>query len=158
MNGNTVRRSILDGLSFTLLFLTGLNLMVEPTTEQLLNLPLITILFFSGLLAGGLLSYILNKNGIKTLGQNLFESDVAKTQVVMKAFYKNFWCWQLIVVLMVLITVGILKTQFSIRQLLDEDGFAGARRLFAGLLTPNWSVLSAAIQNMVCAKRERGST
>ncbi len=34
-------------------------------------------------------------------------------------------------------------------ELLDEDGFAGAKRLFKGIFTPNWQVLPAAVFNII---------
>lgn len=149
MNGNIIRRSILDGLTVTILFLVILSVIINPTTEQLLNLPYITMLFFAGMVGGAILSFILNTNGIKTFGQNLFEPGYEKAKAEAKPWYKTFWGWHFFITLLVLIIVGISKTQFSFYELLDEDGFAGARRLFAGIFAPNWNVLPAAVLNII---------
>ena len=133
MNGITIRRSVLDGLTLTILIFVFLSLMIDPTTEQLLNLAPIAFVFVSCMVLGILFSYLLNLKGIKTWGQKLFAPQFEKAS----PWFKTFWGWQFFVTLMVLIIVGIVKTRFSIVELFDEDGFAGAKRLFVGIFNPN---------------------
>ena len=45
--------------------------------------------------------------------------------------------------------MGIFKTKFSIIELLNEDGFNGAKRLFAGIASPNWQILPQAVLNII---------
>lgn len=149
MIGQLIKRSSLDGLSFTVLVLAFLSLVLEPTTEQLLNLPLMLLFFIGSLLLGATISFLLNHLNVKTMGQNLFEPSYVKAQLETKPLYKSFWGWQFFVTLFVLILIGISKTHFSVYELLNEDGFAGAKRLFTGLFSPNWAVLPAAIQNII---------
>ncbi len=149
MYGNRIRQFFLDGLTFALFSLVIISLIVNPTTEQLLNLAAIIIVSLSSMITGALVSYLLDLKGIETLGHKLFASELKKANTEITSWYKTFWGWQFLFTVVVLIGVGIAKTRFSIQDLLDVDGFAGARRLFAGIFAPNWSVLPAAMQNMI---------
>lgn len=149
MNGIFIRRSLLDGLSFAILSSVFLSVILNPTHEQLLNLSVIASLFFGAMVAGSVVSFVLNKIGIKTLGQNLFEPSYEKVKAEAKAWYKTFWGWQLFVLILILFIVGLVKTKFSLIELFDIDGFSGAKRLFAGIFSPNWEVLPAAVLNII---------
>ena len=143
------RRSILDGVSFALFVSVILSLIFNPTDEELLNLELISIIFFGAMLAGAVLSHVLNIAGYKTFGENLFEPAYVKAQSEAKAWYNTFWGWHLFTTILVLFIVGIFKSKFSMYELLDEDGFEGAKRLFKGIFSPNWAVLPAAVMNII---------
>lgn len=149
MHGNRIRRFFLDGLTFALFSLVIVSVMVNPTTEQLLNLTAIMIVSLMSLIIGALVSYLLDLKCIETLGHKLFESEFKKANTEIRSWYKAFWGWQFLFTVVLLISVGIVKTRFSMQDLLDADGFAGAKRLFAGIFAPNWNVLPAAIQNMI---------
>lgn len=127
----------------------ALTLIYAPTKQQLLNLPLVTEIFFGGFAFGIFLSQILNKRGFKTLGQNLFEPGYEKIKIEAKPWYRTFWGWHLFVLILVLFVVGLYKTKFSLSELLDKDGFEGASRLFHGLFSPNWDILPAAVYNVI---------
>ena len=144
-----IRRSILDGVSFSLLVFVALNLIIQPTDEQLLNLPAIALIFLGAMIAGALISHRLNKSGFKTFGENLFEPEYIKARSEARSWYQSFWGWHLFTTILVLFIVGFFKTKFSLYELLDEDGFAGAQRLFKGIFTPNWAVLPMAVLNIV---------
>ncbi len=47
------------------------------------------------------------------------------------------------------LVVSLSKTEFSFIELFDENGFAGAVRLFQGLLNPNWDILPRAVLNII---------
>ncbi|MGZ3689851.1 MAG: phosphonate ABC transporter, permease protein PhnE [Pseudobdellovibrio sp.] len=149
MKPSVIRRSVLDGVTFALFVFVFLSVVLHPSDEQLLNLVLISLIFIGSTAVGALISYRLNASGIKTLGENLFEPAFAKAKVAAKPWYQTFWGWHLFVTILVLFVVGFFKTKFSVYELLDEDGFAGAQRLFKGIFTPNWAVLPAAVLNII---------
>ncbi len=148
MKAHIFRRSILDGFSFALLVAVLLAVVFEPTEEQMLNLTLISNIFLASMVAGAGLSHILNMMGFKTFGEYLFEPDYVKAQQESKAWYVSFWGWHMFVTILILFVVGVVKTNFDIYELLDQDGFEGAKRLFAGIFSPNWAVLPVAVLNI----------
>lgn len=149
MKAHIFRRSILDGFSFALLVAVLLAVVFEPTEEQMLNLTLISNIFLASMVAGAGLSHILNMMGFKTFGEYLFEPDYVKAQQESKAWYVSFWGWHMFVTILILFVVGVVKTNFDIYELLDQDGFEGAKRLFAGIFSPNWAVLPVAVLNII---------
>lgn len=149
MKSYFLRRSFLDGISFALFVSVALSLIFNPTDEQLLNLPLISAIFVGAIVVGAFVSQALNMAGIKTFGENLFQPDYLKARAESKPWFKTFWGWHLLSTIIVLFIVGIYKTKFSVYELLDADGFDGAKRLFAGLLSPNWAVLPSAVLNII---------
>lgn len=149
MKSKMLQRCVLDGLSFALFVSVILSVVLQPTDEQLHNLPLISSIFFGAMAVGGVLSQVLNSLGYKTFGENLFEPAYVKAKSEAKPMYKTFWGWHLLLTILVLFVVGVFKTKFSIYELLDEDGFEGAKRLFAGIFSPNWAVLPSAVLNII---------
>jgi phosphonate transport system permease protein len=149
MKSHVFRRSLLDGVSVALFISVILFLVFKPTDEDLLNLNLISILFFGSMLFGAIVSHFLNAKGYKTFGENLFEPAYVKAQQEAKSWYQSFWGWHLVVTIVVLFIVALFKTKFSMYELLDEDGFEGAKRLFRGIFSPNWGVLPTAVLNIV---------
>lgn len=149
MQPHFFRRSVIDGVSVAVFASVLLSLILNPTEEQMQNLPMISTIFMGAMVFGAVLSYLLNANGIKTLGENLFEPDYKKAKSEAKAWYRTFWGWHLFVLILVLCIVGIYKTKFSVYELLDEDGFEGAKRLFRGIFSPNWHVLPQAVLNII---------
>ncbi|AGH96171.1 phosphonate ABC transporter, permease protein PhnE [Pseudobdellovibrio exovorus] len=143
------RRSILDGVSFALFVAVVLSLIFNPSDEDLMNLPLVASIFVGAIFVGGIISHFLNKAGYKTFGENLFEPAYIKARAEAKPWYKAFWGWHLFLTIVVLFVVSIFKTKFSMYELLDQDGFEGAKRLFKGIFSPNWNVLPTAILNII---------
>lgn len=149
IKGYVIRRSVLDGLCFAFLASVILTLIFQPTQETMLNLPLISFIFLASGVVGVVISAILNKMGYKTMGERLFEPAYRKAQEEAKSIFKTFSGWQLIVTVVLLFIVGLFKTKFSLTELFNEDGFAGAIRLFKGLLSPNWAILPRAVLNII---------
>ncbi len=149
MKSYMFRRALLDGLTVALFVAVALTLIFSPTEEQMLNLGLLTQIFFGSLILGGVLSHFLNKVGFKTFGEHLFEPSYVKTQAEAKAWYQTFWGWHIAVTLVVLFIVGLFKTKFSLNEILNEDGYQGAIRLFKGIFSPNWDVLPRAVLNII---------
>ena len=139
----------LDGLTVVIFAFIFLSVMMNPTEGELLNLTMLSELFLAFLLFGAGLSYFLNLAGVKTWGQILFAVNYEKTSNEMTSWYCTFWGWQMAITLILLLSVGLVKIHFSIADLLDVDGFTGARRLFAGIFTPNWSILPVAVLNII---------
>lgn len=143
------RRSILDGVSFALFVAVILSVIYSPTDEDLMNLPLVSTIFVGAIFVGAIVSHLLNRAGYKTFGENLFEPAYLKARAEAKPWYKAFWGWHLFFTIVVLFIVSIFKTKFSMYELLDQDGFEGAKRLFKGIFSPNWNVLPIAILNII---------
>ena len=61
----------------------------------------------------------------------------------------NFVPIQVLFFLTVIIIAGLKVVHFSIFELLDRDGFAGAGRLFTGMAQPKMEIIPKAIVNMV---------
>ncbi len=147
-SNSNIRRGILDGFSVAFLVIVLMYLIFNPTEAQQLNLKLNATIFFVAYLFGALISHFLNLSGIKTLGEYLFEPSYKKA-LETKPMFKSFWGWHLVALLVLLFVVGIFKTKFSIIELLNEDGFNGAKRLFAGIASPNWQILPQAVLNII---------
>lgn len=143
-----VKSYILDGISFGFLFIVLIAFIVGPTEEQMLNLQFNATLFALCIGFGALLSYFLNRLNIKTFGESLFEPSYKKN-TDQKPFLKQFWGWQFLIILITLFIVGLIKTKFSFIELLNEDGFEGAKRLFKGIFSPNWNILPQAVLNII---------
>jgi phosphonate transport system permease protein len=148
-NGSAIKRTIFDSILLGYLFIVLIVAVSNPSQEQLLNLKFNSTLFGLLMVGSGILSYFLNNNGLKTLGELIFEPAYKKTQSSQPNMLKTFWGWQLLLFLFSTLTVGIIVTQFSFTELLDQDGFQGAIRLFNGLLSPNLDILPKAVMNII---------
>ncbi|MFM6927599.1 MAG: phosphonate ABC transporter, permease protein PhnE [Bdellovibrio sp.] len=139
------RRTLFDAISAAFLLSSLTVALFVSHEEALLNLTqdLLYIVLF--LAIGAAASLLLNKMKVATLGGVLFDRQAQEH----RSWYRSFWGWQLVVVLGVAFAVSLIKTQFSIVELLDHNGFAGAIRLFKGLLNPNWEVLPRAVLNII---------
>jgi len=148
MKSHSVKSLVFDSIGFAFVFCIVIIGIANPSDEQWLNLKLNTLI--AGLVAvlGGIVSYLLNTNGIKTLGEYLFEPDYKKIQSEELPFYKKFSHWQLWILLLVLFVAGIKATEFSLYKVLDKDGFDGAMRIFSKLLKPNFDLLPSAVLKM----------
>ncbi len=148
MNVYTIKRSVLDGFTFSFLVISTLIATVQPSDEQVLNMKFNAIIFFALYILGIAISVVLNSNGIATLGETLFQPPYKKSPET-KSWYKTFSGWQLLAIILGLVIVGLVKTKFSIYELLNKDGFEGVIRLFKKLLSPNMDILPQAILDMI---------
>lgn len=144
-----IRRTVFDSLIFGFLFVVFLTVIFQPSNEQMLNLGFNSLVFFSMMAAGAFLSMVLNAQKIQTLGETIFQPPYRKAHAEEKSWWRTFSGWQLAVTLVVTFVVGVYKTKFSLYELLNEDGFAGAIRLFQGLLNPNFALLPKAVLNII---------
>lgn len=148
MSKHLFRRSILDGFSFAFFVTILFVYLISPTEEPLTKVNYYSSIFGFAFIIGGFVSWGLNQAGFKTLGEHLFQPEY-KRALDTKGLIKSFWGWHFIVLLVCLFIIGLSKTQFSILDLLDRDGFEGAKRLFNDILHPNWAVLPNAILNII---------
>lgn len=139
------RRTVFDSISAAFLLSSATVALFVTREDALLNLTrdLLYIILFLGIGAG--LSLMLSKMKVTTLGGLLFDKQTQEH----RSWYRSFWGLQLVAVLVVAFIVSLVKTQFSLVELLDHNGFAGAIRLFKGLLNPNWDVLPRAVLNII---------
>lgn len=144
-----MKKTIFDAFVFAFLWSVALVVYFKPDEDQMLMLGRNTNLFLVGFLIGAGISAALAAMKIKTAGDLLFPPPGYKKPEIPESWYRHFWGWQLAILLVTLFVVAIFKTQFSIFEILDEDGFKGAKRLFDALFNPEWSVLPDAINNII---------
>lgn len=152
MKNYIFRRTIFDSFIFAYLGMVLLVMAAQPSPEQMLKLGENFLMFVIALAVGAALSAGLNKSPnfrMHTLGESLFEPAYKKAAKAEVSWYRTFSGWQLTIFLLVTFVVGLNVTKFSLTELLDEDGFAGAMRLFQGLFNPNFEILPKAVLNII---------
>lgn len=152
MKNYILRRTIFDSFIFAYLGMVLLVIAAQPSPEQMLKLGENFLMFVIALVVGATLSAGLNKSPnfrMHTLGESLFEPAYKKAAKAEVSWYRTLSGWQLTIFLLVTFVVGLNVTKFSLTELLDEDGFAGAMRLFQGLFNPNFEILPKAVLNII---------
>lgn len=149
MTSFKIKRVLFDAVVFSLLFVVALVVITKPDEEAMLMLGRNSLVFLGGCVLGAVVSSLLATGGIKTAGDVLFAPRHLKNLETTVPWYKTLWGWQMAVALAVTFAVAIVKTNFSIWELTDIDGFQGAMRLFKGIFNPNWEVLPAAVNNII---------
>ncbi len=131
---------VLDGVMFGAIMLGILYVMKTPSEEELLLFSRNMTAIFACIGIGAVLTVLLNWTGLKTLGQIVFDNLASKTSAV-KPWYKTFWGLQFFIVFCAFLYTGLQVTQFSFTELFSEEGFAGAKRIFSSLTSPNLEIL-----------------
>lgn len=149
VNAYVVRRSVFDAAIGGYLFFALYVALTQPSSEQLLNLGSNVALFFGFSILSLCLSLWSNSRGLRTLGDLIFAAPHVKAKAAHQSFLKSVWGWQLLLFLTITFAFGLKITQFSLIEILDKDGFEGAKRLFAGLATPDFSILPNAVAKTV---------
>ncbi len=152
MTAYIFRRTFFDSFIFAYLSMVLLVATYQPSPEEMLLLGRNFILFVFAMIIGAVISAGLNKSSkarFHTLGESLFEPAYKKATKNEVSWYKTVSGWQLVIFLSVTFVVGINVTRFSLTELLNEDGFAGAVRLFKGLFSPNFEILPKAVLNII---------
>lgn len=101
------------------------------------------------LVVGVILSEVLLKRGVRTLGEVVFAPPSRKHQGTPLPLLGSFWGTQFLVSSVITLWIGTLVTRTDLWELMDEHGIAGAMNLFAALFSPNWSILPQAISNVI---------
>ncbi|QLY26130.1 phosphonate ABC transporter, permease protein PhnE [Bdellovibrio sp. KM01] len=141
-----LRRIFFDALSVAFLLSCSAVALFVTSEEQLLDLTRDVLFVAVFMLIGVVVAWGLRHLKVRTLGGALFDLHPATEPV---PWYRAFWGWQFVTLLVVSFVVALLKTDFSFIELLDQNGFAGAVRLFKGLFDPNWEVLPRAVLNII---------
>jgi phosphonate transport system permease protein len=118
----------------------------EVLKEQLSYYGLVSLSCF---LIGTIAALVTAKLKIDTLGQRLFEQKKFVGAEVVQSWYKTPWGIEILVGFVSVFTVSIYVTEFSLKQMLHEDGFAGAVRIFYGLTHPSTEIIPSAIIAMM---------
>lgn len=150
ISSSFIRRTVFDSITFGFLLCVALIAVMQPTEAQMMMLGQNTAIFLVCLGLGGILSFLLNEvMKWQTLGETIFAPDFKKAMAEEKSWYRTFSGWHFAVTFVVTIVVAVFKTRFSLYEILNEDGFAGAVRLFQGLLNPNFALLPRAVLNII---------
>lgn len=144
-----VRRTILDSITFAFLACVALVVFFSPTKEDMLKLGQNASIFGISFLIGAIISFALNSMKVDTLGEIIFRPAYKTANAEERSWYKTFWGWQLVIAFLVTFIVGLNKTNFSISELANQDGFEGALRLFNGIFHPNFEILPKAVLNII---------
>jgi phosphonate transport system permease protein len=145
LQSGRVKQILFDAMTFGFLLTVAVIAVLHPSDSDLLELGRNSLVVLLALVSGALLSWLLNRTGLKTLGEFIFEPAHRKTQAAPSAWYKTLWGWQLLIAFVVTFYLGMMETRFSLMELLDPDGLAGAGRLFRGLAEPNFQILPRAV-------------
>ena len=146
--GFHLKARIFDGVNALFVFLVIAVEIVKPTDEQLLNLNFNSLVALAFFVIGMLISWGFSHNGIPTWGDQIFKP-LHEKNLEAKPWYKTFWGWQAFLVLLLTIVVGFIMTKFSIYEISNPDGVAGALRLFGKIFDPDWSILPRAVNNII---------
>ncbi len=132
---------LFDSLIFAYLF-TLLVIAFGPGTEEFVkaNITNGSLMFFAFAVLSSNLSKLLNAKQIQTLGGKLFFSESKKQNIETQSWYKSFWGIQLALVFIATLITGYIVTDIDLREVLSADGFAGAKRIFAALASPNFGI------------------
>lgn len=152
MTAHIFRRTFFDSCIFAYLLMVLLVAIAQPSSEEMLMLGRNFVLFVLAMIIGAIISTGFNNSSnakLHTLGESLFEPAHKKATKNEVSWYKTVSSWQLVVFLSVTFVVGMNITRFSMVELLNEDGFAGALRLFKGLFSPNFEILPKAVLNII---------
>lgn len=149
MNSSLFKRTIFDSIILGYLLCMVVVAFASPTEEDMLMLGRNSVVFGLLLVAGAVLSYVLNGAQIKTLGEMVFEPAHKKAIAKDSSLLKSFWGWQLILFVVITLVVGMIVTKVSLFKLLDEESFYPTMNLFKSLLSPNWALLPRAVQMMI---------
>jgi phosphonate transport system permease protein len=152
-----IRRGIFDGVTFGFLLLSSWVAITRPEVDSIIvhGYKSMLAMFLALIAIGAGLSFLLSRFGIKTLGELIYAP--SHKRVPGPPEHRTFWGWQLIVVVLACIGVGLVVTQANFLKLVfdpnqETDSFAplkAAGRLFSQLLDPDMSVMGRAIMAMI---------
>lgn len=97
------------------------------------------------LIVSSILVVVFHKLRTATIGEALFATPARKIELSTRPLTKSFWFWHSVVLFLSTFLVSLLVTEASLMELLDQDGAAGAMRLWQGMSDPNFALLPKAI-------------
>lgn len=113
------------------------------------NMSFLTFGFFGLMLLSAFFSLYCYYARTATLGDYLFSTSDRKQDIVEKGFFSSFYGIHLTLTFAATFFLSLVVTEASIYELTDPDGFAGAVRLYKGLLNANLSLLPLAIVEVI---------
>ncbi len=113
------------------------------------NMTEISFGFLGLVVLCGILSFILYRKRVATLGDYLFSAADRKQEIGQLSFLKSFYGIHLILTFISTFFLSVLVTEASFYELTDPAGFAGAVRLYKGLINANLSLLPTAIVEVI---------
>lgn len=150
--GAVIRRTILDAIVIAYLAFSGLVFTGWAEAEMVERLPTLSLIFLATSVAGAVVSLVVNRMGIKTLGWQIYAPAhlrMKSAEELATPVYKTFWGIQMILAVVVTTLVGIKMTDIDLLKLLEADRFHHTMRLFGQLFSPDWAVLPKAIVKVV---------
>lgn len=137
--------------AFTFSYLAGIAIIYGFgfKEEDFMALGPWALKYFILFLVGFFLSYLLNRKDFYTLGEHLFAPVHISKKFINRPMLTSLWGWQLLILLIVTFVVGFDLTKTNLFELTDEEGMAGAVRLFGQLGSPNFAILPQAVSNIV---------
>lgn len=149
MSSATIKRTVFDSIMFAYFLCVVLAVLFSAGDSDMMQLGRNTKLFLGGMLLGGIVAALLNRFGLKTLGESIFEPAYKKAQAIDQSWYRTIWGWQLLIFMVMTLAVGTHMTQLSLTEIFDEDGFAGASRIFHSFVNPEWTLLPRAVTEII---------
>lgn len=149
LNKVSTKEFLFDVSVFTYLASVIYFVIARPSEESLLSLSSLALIFLSSLVVGVLSFLLLRKMNALMLGRVIFAPVQEKLSWPHTTLWRSFWWWQLVVLSVITLVVGIQVTHFSLYELFDKFGFQGAKRIFGALMTPEWSILPQGILAIV---------
>lgn len=142
----TPKSLFFDIIYFAYLLMVLFFSVAQPSEEELLLMNRNMWIFLIASVVGTFFTMGLNQGGIKTLGTYIFEPAHKKVEERSeKPWMKTFWGIQLLVGFLVTFVVGLKVIEFDIYDLLSQQGFAGAHRIFGDLIQPDMSVFARGV-------------
>lgn len=128
----------------------GLSLPVIGKEDLIRQMTAIGWACLATLLGLTALCVVFTRLEVATLGDILFANAKRKSELAQhRPLLRSFWGWHLILTFLATLIVSIQVTNVSIYELTDEAGFAGAVRLYNGLIHANLGLLPTAIMEVV---------
>ena len=157
MSASDFKRLAFDGCFFaytfglfffggaTILQWTGFSADVLDKDFAVLHMWLFAEIAAAFFITGVFLSHRMHKRRHSTLGDFLFATGAHKQELTDRPLLASFWGWHLTAVFLLTLMVSFQVTEFSFNDLFDQNGLAGAARLFHDLARVNWDLLPISI-------------
>jgi phosphonate transport system permease protein len=145
-SGSNTKQLLFDAINLSLIVAIVTTWVAPPLeTNSLTWLPTLGFSFLA-LALGLIFSLFINRKS-PSLGRIIFASP--RDEFPVKPLLKTIWGWQLLFSLLIVLIAAGQATEFSLRQLLDEQGLHAAANLFLSLLSPDWQLLPVAVFQVI---------
>ena len=139
----------LDGITFGFVLTTLTGVFFKNKDLLAENFSYYAWMVFACFIAGFILAAVTSALKIETLGRKLFVQKKISTAEEVHSWWRTFWGLQIIIGFGAAFAVSIYTTEFSIKEIMNMDGLAGAGRIFSGMANPSTEVIPAAVLAMI---------